>query len=1017
MLGLIFLLAYPAQAQSGGEPAKPTGLTGTVAHDSVTLTWDDPGDETITGYQVLRRDPVTDKPGGFAVHVDDTGSAGTSYVDTDVEAEARYVYRIKARNATGLSEHSSYFNDFLPAVPVPAKPTNLTGTVAHDSVTLTWDDPGDETITGYQVLRRDPVTDEPGEFAVHVDDTGSASPGYPDDTVAAGNLYVYRVKARNAAGLSPQSSYFNARVPLPPTVTVSFEQTTYSVAEGESLAVSIVLDADPERAVTIPISVSNQGSTSDADYSGVPSEVAFNAGDTEQSFTLVATDDGESVTLAIGAGLPNRVSAGSPSQATVSITDNDEPAPTPTPEPVSVDSDTTRGGAIDLGDITDLDGTQFPKCEINGEGDPVDYFSFSLTEPMRVSLALRQLDFDADLSLEDGEGETIRQSLKSGTANEAITRTLLERIYYIRVEAKETGENVYDLRHGVDDPDPDKVAELRKKPESDNDNENGEVESGGLVSNMGERFSDKVATYSGNTWAIRFTTGPAERAWTLAAVRLQIASWHDGVTPTVALHQAGTDGVPGDMIATMSNPGRGHGKKTFAAPAGVLLERNTAYTIVLSSDGVDAGSAVEYRSTNKNADNNGGNEGWSLADNSLHFSSGSWSSDRTAIKLAVVGAPLEARNALERKCLALDDSLSDPLYGCQWHINNTGQFPGGAMQDINVEEVWASGNLGQGVNVALVDDGLDFRHDDLMENVLRSRNHSYTHGGVGDQSLTHGTSVAGIIAGRDNYIGGRGVAPRATVYVYQAPTNDSQRANAMSRHAADTAVSNNSWGLADISRVHFASAAWERAVEQGVTDGYGGKGVLYVWAAGNGGRKDYANLSEYLNHYTGTTVCAVNYRDVRSAYSEMGPNLWVCAPSGDKTRSLPGITTTKSGDAYREDFGGTSAAAPIVSGVAALVRAANADLTWRDISSFLLVQRARTMRTTAAGSRARSSTAQPPNATRSTTSTASAWWMPEPPLGWPMAGPTFRRSERSPLPPTGPPTFPTAGPTARTTRP
>ena len=627
-------IAHTIDGPDESEPAKPTGLTGTVTHASVSLAWDNPADSSIRGYQILRRDKSIHETGNFAVLVGGTQTSATSYVDTDVEAEGQYVYRVKARNSAGLSPQSSYFNAELPAPPEPTptptptpepphEPTGLTGTVTQDSVSLTWHDPEDSSITGYQVLRRD-QSEESGGFDTLVDDTANANTSYVDTDVKAEGSYAYRIRARNSAGLSGLSNDFNANLPTAP--------------------------------------------------------------------------------------------------------------PPVHPPELTGDDDATREGAIGLGDITGLDQNQFPKYTIDGDNDRVDYYRFELTEPKEINLGLRQLDADADLALEDSEGGNIKRSRKSGTANEAIHTTILEGTYYIRVDAKEEGENEYVLRYGVAEPNADKVAELRKKLGSDNDNENGEVESVGLVSNMWKSFSDKVATYSGNTWAIRFTTGPAERAWTLAAVQLQIASWHDGVTSTVALHQAGTDGVHGDLIATMSNPGRGHGKKTFAAPASVLLERNTAYTIVLSSDGVDAGSAVEYRSTNKEADDDGGIEGWSLADNSLHFSSGSWSSDRTAIKLAVVGAPLEARNALERKCLALDDSLSDPLYGCQWHPNNTGQFPGGAMQDINVEEVWASGNLGQGVNVALVDDGLDFRHDDLMENALRSRNHSYMNGAVGDRS-------------------------------------------------------------------------------------------------------------------------------------------------------------------------------------------------------------------------------------------------------------------------------------------
>ena len=46
----------PAVGQNVDRPAKPTGLTATAAYDGVTLTWDDPLDSSITGYQVLRRD-------------------------------------------------------------------------------------------------------------------------------------------------------------------------------------------------------------------------------------------------------------------------------------------------------------------------------------------------------------------------------------------------------------------------------------------------------------------------------------------------------------------------------------------------------------------------------------------------------------------------------------------------------------------------------------------------------------------------------------------------------------------------------------------------------------------------------------------------------------------------------------------------------------------------------------------------------------------------------------------------
>ena len=101
--------------QSQEPPAKPTGLTATVSHDSVSLTWDDPGDESITGYQILRRDRALHAIGEFLVHVDDTGNANTTFTDNDVEPSVQYVYRIKAKNNTGLSELSEWVRANMPA--------------------------------------------------------------------------------------------------------------------------------------------------------------------------------------------------------------------------------------------------------------------------------------------------------------------------------------------------------------------------------------------------------------------------------------------------------------------------------------------------------------------------------------------------------------------------------------------------------------------------------------------------------------------------------------------------------------------------------------------------------------------------------------------------------------------------------------------------------------------------------------------------------------------------------------
>ena len=205
-----------AGAQPTEPPDKPTGLEATATHDSVTLAWDDPGDDSITGYVILRRIPGVDPEGHFDEVVANTGSAATTYTDNTVSAETRYTYRIKAINGAGTSERSRWSHIDTPAAPVPDKPTGLEATASHGQVVLTWDDPGDDSITGYVILRRVRVNDQGGEFSVLVADTGSAATSYTDDTVAANTTYTYRIKAINEHGVSERSRWFHIDTPAAP---------------------------------------------------------------------------------------------------------------------------------------------------------------------------------------------------------------------------------------------------------------------------------------------------------------------------------------------------------------------------------------------------------------------------------------------------------------------------------------------------------------------------------------------------------------------------------------------------------------------------------------------------------------------------------------------------------------------------------------------------------------------------------------------------------------------------------
>ena len=193
----------------------PSNLTAIMANRVVVLNWDTPADDngSITGYEILRA--VGDgEPNSL---VEDTGNAATTYTDaTAARASTIYTYRVRTIREGEQSQESNEAWVQLP----PQAPQRMDSTATHDSVTLTWDDPQDHTITGYRIMRRDPAADDPGQFSVLTEDTGAAETSYTDTDVTPEQNYVYRAQARSTQGLSDWSPEIQANtLPAPATQT------------------------------------------------------------------------------------------------------------------------------------------------------------------------------------------------------------------------------------------------------------------------------------------------------------------------------------------------------------------------------------------------------------------------------------------------------------------------------------------------------------------------------------------------------------------------------------------------------------------------------------------------------------------------------------------------------------------------------------------------------------------------------------------------------------------------------
>ena len=131
-------------------------------------------------------------------------------------ASTTYTYRIKAINEHGTSERSRWVHIDTPAPPVPDKPRGLEATASNGQVVLTWEDPQDDSITGYVILRRLPGVDQEGQFDELVANTGTAAITYTDTSVEAETRYTYRIKAINEHGTSERSRWVHIDTPAAP---------------------------------------------------------------------------------------------------------------------------------------------------------------------------------------------------------------------------------------------------------------------------------------------------------------------------------------------------------------------------------------------------------------------------------------------------------------------------------------------------------------------------------------------------------------------------------------------------------------------------------------------------------------------------------------------------------------------------------------------------------------------------------------------------------------------------------
>ncbi|MBP6770791.1 MAG: S8 family serine peptidase, partial [Reyranella sp.] len=290
---------------------------------------------------------------------------------------------------------------------------------------------------------------------------------------------------------------------------------------------------------------------------------------------------------------------------------------------------------------------------------------------------------------------------------------------------------------------------------------------------------------------------------------------------------------------------------------------------------------------------------------------------------------------------------TDPLYGSQWHLAQIG----------DLETAWDY-FTGRNVRIVVYDDGVEAAHPDLDGNYSAAGAFSFggvTYTSAPTSTFGHGTAVAGLIAAEAfNGTGGVGVAWGSSVaslnFLDEVQAAADPVILAALRNAATFDVMNNSWGFTPLFRPEQSlltpssqAAAAAAAFADVAATGRGGLGTIIVNSAGNSGLN--ANGDGTLASRQVLAVAATDRYGHVTSYSNWGGNILVSAPDAAVTTDLTGVggyNTFGSTDGdpvadtnYTSIFGGTSAAAPLVTGVVALMLEANASLGWRDVHNIL----------------------------------------------------------------------------------
>ena len=288
--------------------------------------------------------------------------------------------------------------------------------------------------------------------------------------------------------------------------------------------------------------------------------------------------------------------------------------------------------------------------------------------------------------------------------------------------------------------------------------------------------------------------------------------------------------------------------------------------------------------------------------------------------------------------------LGEPYFNQQWYIDKNDLFY--TQHNINNDANIHPGDIlqtysGKGITIAVIDEELDIFHEDLQNTIINTYNILTNSNDTSLLNTTayHGTAVTGIIAARINSKGIAGIANQSNIIFlqYANEMTDSQTIELFDKAVELGAdIINCSWGTYDVSL-----AVKDKIIDI-ATNSKNGRGIPIIFACGNDDismQNDESSISEVIS------VGSSNKYNLRAWYSNYGSNLDLLAPGGYDLGIATLDPTGKNGISYIDDnyllyddsnkFIGTSASAPIVTSIIALMLEKDPSLTRIEIESIL----------------------------------------------------------------------------------